>query len=306
MQFRSLFIILFFSKCLTAQPEIDTLEFALTKLQQSKTLSFNLYTKSFLRNNEYFNNLYDGITFFGFNLQPYLNYNVNDKTSLSIGLYARQFFGKEKPTITELFYRVKSMLAPNFYIIMGNLNKNHKLLEPILSYDFEYLNNTEKGLQFLYESKHYKADLWINWQRFILPKDNNREEFLLGYTSLIKVTQFNNVQINIPIQFLSKHLGGQIYINKQPIQTFFNWTIGINPEIKTNNKKFGFHFNYVQFNDASPIKLLQYTDGYGLLSNLYYSNKRFQFELGYWYGTLLCTCRRTFIPVAINKICNIQ
>lgn len=285
MQYRYLLILLLFNTCLTAQPELDTLETALATLQHPKTLSFNFYTKSFLRNNEYFNNLYDGITFFGFNIQPYLYYNVNEKTSLSFGIYTRQFFGKEKPNIIDLFYRIKSMLAPNFYMIIGNLNKNHKLLEPILSYDFEYLNNPEKGLQFLYQSKHYNADLWINWQKFILPKDHNREEFLLGYSSNLKIAQFNNLQLYLPIQFLAKHQGGQVYANKQPMQTFFNWTIGLNPEIENNEKKLGFQVNYVQYNDASPLKLLQYIDGYGILSNLYYLNKKFQFELGYWYGT---------------------
>ncbi len=51
-----------------------------------------------------------------------------------------------------------------------------------------------------------------------------------------------------------------------------------------DKNKFGLYSYYTQFNDVSHKKILYYTDGYGIYSNIYIQSKNMEFYSGYWYG----------------------
>lgn len=271
-----------------AQFEADSIQLNNIKETNSRSVSLQLYSDLFLRNNEYFNNLYDGITFIGANINPYINFNFNKSLSFSTGWYIRTYNGKDNFSINELWYRLHYQFNNNLQMLMGNIlgYEHHHLIEPILSQDYAYLNPPEKGLQFLYNSNNYIGDLWINWQKFILPGDHYKEEFLLGYSSKIKLfNDSHQISLTIPSNFIAKHKGGQVNSKDIPMQTFFNWTIGFDLayHLKTSYK-LGMESYYVQFNDASDHNLLPYINGYGIYSNIYLKSKKFDIYVGFWRG----------------------
>lgn len=281
-----IFIFLNISFYTLAQFDADLSDTIFTKTESPQTLAFDFRSSFFLRNNEYFNNLYDGITFLGTQINPSLYYTFHPNISLSLGWYLRVFNGRNKFYINSLWYQLTYRFNSKLKLHMGNLcgYEHHRLIEPILSGDFQYLNPPENGIQFLYQSTKYKGDLWVNWQRFILPGDTFKEEFLLGYSSQYNLIQNSDkYTLSLPIQFLAKHKGGQVDKLELPMQTFFNWDVGIDFSNSINiHNKIGLSMYYVQFNDVSDSLLLQYKDGYGILSNLYFKSNLFDIFAGFW------------------------
>ena len=266
---------------------VDSIDYFLLQNTPEHTLSFDFNSNLFLRNNEYFNNLYDGITFIGANINPRLHYSFHNQISLSFGWYLRLFNGREQSYINEIWYRLQYQFNKQLTLLMGDIEgyEQHQLIEPILSNDFRYFQAPEKGIQFLFNSNKIHSDLWINWQNFILPNDHFKEEFLLGNTLKINLIHSNKSKLITATNFLAKHKGGQVDQLGTPMQTFFNWSIGLNYIYSCNiDKQIGIESHYVQFNDASDHLLLQYKDGYGLLNWATYKNKLIDLAIGYWRG----------------------
>ena len=254
---------------------------------KAKNIYLNLKMQSFLRNNEYFNELYDGITFIGSNANPYIIYKPHRNIALSIGWYGRIFNGRKQLYINQIFYRLQYQLSPNVQLVMGHTygHDQHKVIEPIYSLDNFYFQNPESGLQFLYNSKNIKSDLWLNWQKFILPGEEFKEEFVIGNSSSVQLYKTSNGSgIKIPVNFVAKHKGGQGTISLSPLQTYFNWSLGADWAFKNNHHLVGIQSYYVQFNDVSDNKILRYTDGYGIYSNTYFQSRSWQIIAGYWFG----------------------
>jgi len=62
------------------------------------------------------------------------------------------------------------------------------MIEPMYGFDRYIEENVESGIQFLYHNSHYRGDLWLNWQKFIEFNDPQKEQFSVGYTSEISIT----------------------------------------------------------------------------------------------------------------------
>jgi len=254
----------------------------------NRSLFFQFNSENFLRNNEYFNELYDGITFIGTNINPYISFKFNPKTIFSFGWYGRIFNGKHNLFINSIFYRVLYQFNTKLTMVAGYIYgyNFHQLIEPLYSTDYFYLNKPETGLQFIYNNTKLKSDLWLNWEKFILPNDNFKEEFIIGNNSkIILMSNKESIDILLPINFVAKHKGGQVEVDNSPLQTYFNWASGIDLSIKFEKNKIGLYSYYTQFNDVSHKKLLHYTDGYGIYSNVYFHSKNIELYSGYWFGT---------------------
>ncbi|MCX7954625.1 MAG: hypothetical protein N3A01_05480 [Bacteroidales bacterium] len=249
----------------------------------SNFLAFCYNQHYFFKNNEYFNNLYDGITFIGTNIIPYFCYSNNNGIKIKLGTYLRIFNGSEKFYIRDIYYCADIKLLSGIKLLFGNINghKMHNLLEPMYCDDNEYLQRPESGIQFLVDYKKIKSDIWLNWQKFILPGDNFKEEFIAGANTFFLLTK--NINYNIALLF--KHKGGQVETSSAPMQTFCNIGNGISYHLQNNKTDIIFSTNYFQYCDLSPYKLLQYINGYGLYNfiKINYS-KKLTFQVGYWYG----------------------
>ncbi len=270
-----------------AQFTPDTSESFLNVSHPKNQRCFDIQSDFFLRNNEYFNNLYDGMTWIGVNLNPSLSYSFNVSLHINIGWYGRFYDGRNEPHVNSVFYKLRYNISPSLTLVMGYIDgyDKHQLIEPLISTDYFYLQPPEKGLQFLLKNKIISSDLWINWERFILPQDNFKEEFVLGNSTQLHVLDKNNTGLDIPFNFTAKHKGGQQTTSSQLMQTYLNGAIGLNiHKIFPSKNQWGIMSYYVQYFDNSPTHIKQYIAGYGVYSNLYFKSLLFDIYGGYWYG----------------------
>mgnify|MGYP000661945412 CR=1 FL=1 len=251
---------------------------------QKDSLIIQIKNESFFKNNEYFNNLKDGITYIGYNLNPLLTYHLDTTINIDIGWYLRTFIGREKFYNSFLYYQLQWQIKEKFYFIFGNLENshNHKLIEPIYSDDNYYFKKPEQGIQFLLLKEKIYFDLWLDWQNFILPKEKKKEIFVVG----------NKTQLNIlsnllrgDFSFTFFHKGGQGTESPEPQLTYLNFSPALNFFQFFKNSSLKISVNYCQFADLSPVKILKYINGYGIYNFIELSfKKKLKFNLSYWIG----------------------
>jgi hypothetical protein len=256
----------------------------------SNKLIFHLTNSNFLKNNEYFNEIVDGFTFIGFFIQPKLIYYPSSNTRLEGGIHLLKYSGKSGftqvlPMFAFCYKPVKSLT-----FVIGSLSGtiNHQLIEPISQFDRYYYDNVENGLQLLIETKYFQSDIWLNWEKFILQDEQEKEQFSFGCNANLFLTDPNSKNvIYFPLQVLLFHKGGQYKNDTVPLQTIENSATGIAFEhIVDNNfiKSIGTKNYFCTYNDLSNINQFKYVQGWGESSNIFIKSKNIYLMLGYWYG----------------------
>lgn len=245
---------------------------------------------NYLRNNEYFGKVIEGYTLFGFNIAPKLIYSPNSKIKLTAGTNLLSYYSRNDETKVSILLSFQYKLLPKLDFVLGNIygTINHKLIDPLFDFERYLNNNTENGVQFLWNGNRFKADLWLDWEQQIFYDDPFQEKFNVGLSSNFILFENNNNQLSIPFQNLIRHEGGQINSNSSaPLITIYNNAIGLayskNVSCKylNNIKVSSFWVNY---QDLSPTQLQLFIDGEGSYSTLELFNKSFDLLFGYWYG----------------------
>ena len=256
----------------------------------SQKIWFAFENQNFLHNNEYFNNLYEGITFIGYNFNPKFIYQPTRNLRLEAGWFFLKYAGRDEFSRSVPWFRCQYQISKKISFILGNIHGTlqHKLAEPLYSFDRHFYGNPETGLQFLINTKYFESDIWLNWEKFILPGDNFKEEFTMAGTGRFKFYNTEDkFQFSIPLQGLAAHKGGQTESSTAPLQTYFNSVIGLKADfhVFSNFENFiGTEDYFLGYSDASAEKVNFYSQGYGYLSNVYGKFGKFNISLGYWYG----------------------
>ncbi len=254
----------------------------------SGRLSFNLYNLNYVTDEEWFGNIPLSGTLFGYELIPELEYQISPKLFIKAGIYLQKMYGRPDYTTLVPTYEVKYKAKHSSYI-MGNLegNDNHGYIEPIYDYRLIINERQENGFQMLVNTKNYTHDLFINWRVAIVPGDDFKEQFDIGYVSKIKVINKGNLDFNIPIQFLYSHKGGQYDVLNTPLSSLTNSALGASITYHVNGKllqKIVFENYYVNYKDVSGQKLQPFKEGNALLSHLLFQYKNVGIDLRYWDG----------------------
>ncbi len=257
----------------------------------------------FSKDNEYDNYLnpvITGYTLFGYQFNPYLSYHITKNIRIDGGIYLQKDFGNSNyttiaPTLS-LKYQQKY-----FSLIFGNLegSLNHRLIEPL--YDFERVlnNRLENGMQLQVMRDDLFMDLWIDWNKMIYLNDSNQEQLTAGLNLNKRIANLGSTQINIPIQMVTHHHGGQInYRFSGPVETLFNTALGL--EVKHQSvswvRETRFNGFYVYYKSLSRDLIQPFHDGSGAYFNATLSTKYGLDVMGsYWYG-------HEFITVEGGKI----
>lgn len=252
----------------------------------SQKLTLNIYNFTYLHNTEYFTNIANSGTLFGYQLIPELQYQPSPRLLIKAGLYAQKEFGREEytsllPTFT---VKYKGRLS---HFLLGNLegNINHRFIEPI--YDNKLIINErmENGFQFIVDSKPYYHDYYINWRRAIHLGDPFKEEFDIGYSAHFNLTRKENFKIKMPVQMLYSHKGGQIDITNEPLTSLVNSAVGLSLDFGFKNsflRGITFDNYYVNYKDISGHKRQPFKQGNGFLSHALFHFKYFDLDLRYW------------------------
>ncbi len=254
-------------------------------------LFLTIESTGFLKNNEYFSRFAYGYTGIGIYFKPTLNYYFSNNLNLSAGIYMLKYAGLDHLTQAIPVFSIRYKPVKSLNIIIGNLygTANHKLAEPLFRYDNFYQHHMEYGVQFLWNSTRVKSDLWLNWRNFIQLGDTTQEELTVGSSTIFTVLNKSSLKIEMPVQFLFNHKGGQLAPAPRPsIQTIFNgyagvlfsyrlnknWTIGLSQDVAL--------YSGLSYNENQGINYLPFKNGWGLYTKATLQWKNFHLMTGFW------------------------
>jgi hypothetical protein len=254
----------------------------------SNTLKLEIDALAFTKNHEYFNDIADGYTLFGYQFAPVVTYQPLKNFSVSGGIFLRKDFGNNDFKIVEPLFRFIYQ-RDSMQLIFGNLNGAlaHRLIEPLYDFDRALVNPIENGMQFRYFSDAWWVDAWIDWQRMIYEGDPEQEEVTGGLSYEKAFFKESPVQLNVPVQALVYHKGGQIDTSPDPLVTLWNSAVGV----KIGGSPSGFikrwqgSAYYAYYKDFSHIKRQPFKDGDGIYINGSVTTSfDLQMMLSYWRG----------------------
>jgi hypothetical protein len=174
-------------------------------------LFMGINTLSFVRNSEYFGPMLQGHTLVGHQFHPSLKYYPAKNLRVSGGVFVRRdwadmhSFSKLYPTFT-IQYEDQALS-----VILGNLEskKGHRLIKPLYNLERGLLRGPESGLQLRYIQSHTFIDVWLEWLSLLCKESGKPEELCAGLSFHRILCQNSWMRLEVPIQLLLYHLGGQ-------------------------------------------------------------------------------------------------
>jgi hypothetical protein len=253
-------------------------------------LSIHFYNNNFVKNNEYFGPYTEGITYIGSILQPEVSWALSDKFSLSGGWYFRQYYGQESLNASLPVLRARYTFRPDMQLIMGQLygRLQHGYLEPIYSTDNYFTRNPEYGVQLLVNKERLHVDLYMDWEKFLLPGEAHQEVITGG---LLATYALNNLLeekgLSAHFQSLIHHFGGQVDNSDSPIQSRTNLAIGLEyafvPKFQVLNK-LTLSSYYIQALEMSQTNTIPFESGFALQNGITFENSWVKLGAGWFHG----------------------
>lgn len=277
--------------------------------EQKGELSIEIDNLTFFKNNEYDGDILKGYTLPGFWLNGKVTYQPLENIKLEAGVHTLYYYGtKRYPSYAYQdiakwnpdsyqsgirilpFFLAHLVLSPHFDLVLGNIygGVNHQLIAPLYNQELSLTADPEMGVQLLYKSKVFDADIWVNWESFIFQKDTHQEAFTFGLSSRIKYNHpQSNVHFYTPIQLLAQHRGGEIdTIQTNSVHTLMNAAVGIGMEWKTDFRwltKVSAELNAMGYYQQAGT-LWPLDDGYAWHAALAADLRNFRIKGGYWKG----------------------
>ena len=182
---------------------------ALSPTRESLFVDCN--TLSFLKNNEYFGPYLAGHTLAGYQLHPHLKYATSSGVITKLGLWLQQdwaspkFFSPLSPAFTLQYQSGATAL------LLGTLDgmDQHRLLRPLCDTERILTQAPETGLRIHHTSKTTFVDLWLHWLTLLDTRNNIPEELLAGFSCEQLLAKGDGFTIQLPLQVLLYHRGGQ-------------------------------------------------------------------------------------------------
>lgn len=272
--FTTLFV---FISCfeISAQINNSSLESPI-RLDSNRRFSFRFSSLNFVKNNEYFNELFDGYTLFGYYINPKVAFYARKNVVIELGGFARKEFGTKGLQEIEPTFSIKYQ-KEDWQMIFGNLEGNvaHRMIEPMMNFERTLTAPLEHGFQFKKVKNNSFFDSWLDWQRSTSAGEINQEHILFGLVWKHKPFKINDLDIRFPIQFTAYHQGGQNLAASFPVKTWLNPSVGISIEKELLKSSVSFENQYIgSFEDGNV--------GKGWYSNLKFQNTKWQGILSYW------------------------
>jgi hypothetical protein len=256
----------------------------------SQQLFFRFENATFLNNKEFFNPYQPGYTLIGFFLRPALEFYPGPDTRLVAGAHLLKYSGDGKYSQAIPVFTFHHRFAPWLEMVAGSIYGalNHGLIEPLFSFERVFTHHNESGFQFLLNHDFFKADIWLNWEKFIFAGDPFKEEFTAGFSStLYPAGRGSPFRVEVPVQLLVSHRGGQIDVSDERMQNIVNYATGIHAEWNTNHsfiRSAGFRGYLAGFRDLSSSLENHYDKGWGIYPNIIIGTRWGEAGVGYWKG----------------------
>lgn len=253
-------------------------------------ISATIYNNNFVKNNEYFGPYTEGITYIGSVFQPEIHWRVAPSFSLSTGWYFRYFYGHAKietsiPIIRATYNNQKGLMLSIGQIMHGNLQ--HGFVEPLYNADNYFIKKPEYGVQLTYTNPRLQSEVYMDWEKFILPGDDSQEIITGGALLSYQLIQSNPHSLRFVAQSIIHHKGGQVDNSESLLQTRANAAAGAKYEFNVNTiwlKKVQFSSWYLQALELSQTNTLPYNTGFALLNGVDFSNNYFKLGSFWFHG----------------------
>lgn len=253
-------------------------------------LRLSLHAFTFFKDNEYFNNIIEGYTLYGTQLNPQLVYYPVESLRLEGGVFLGKDFGNPvlrlvRPTFRATWTRGKQQ------IILGNIRPHlhHRYIEPMFNFERVMLNPLEEGIQVLYNGDRLFVDQWVDWQRQQYRYSNFQEEVAGGLSTSYRLSpDASKWEVSVPFQFTAIHNGGQIDTLDRPLKTVFNEALGL--EVQRNlsddrSRSVRFSGYVLGFQDYSFTKgQYPFRKGHALYLNGTLNTRFANIMVSYWQG----------------------
>jgi hypothetical protein len=284
------------------QPASDTLV--------ANSLAISLYNNNFVKNNEYFGPYTEGITYIGSIFQPEVSWALSSKFSLSAGWYFRFFYGQDGFQQSLPVIRARYIFKPGAQLIFGQLygQLQHGFLEPIYNTDNYFIDNPEYGVQFLINRKRVYADLYMDWEKFLLPGEAHQEVITGGLLASYHLNDhIDNRGLSVYFQSLIHHFGGQVDNSDNPLQSRANIAAGLKyvivPELKMVNR-ITLSSSYIQSLELSQTNTIPFESGFGLQNNVTFENEWAKLSGGWFHGEYFFAPMGDYLFQSISQLNN--
>ncbi|WP_196953892.1 hypothetical protein [Hymenobacter guriensis] len=243
----------------------------------------------FNKDNEYFNKIDPGLTYFGAQLAPRLVYFPTANLRLEAGVFLWKDYGTPRFKQISPLFTLKYRQGPHT-LIFGNLegNLHHGYIEPMFDFERVITNRLEEGIQYQHQTPRGSLDAWVNWVRQQYRFSNFQEEVAGGLATEHRLLgDSTGWLLKLPFQFTATHRGGQIDTIDKPLQTLFNVATGLRlRRALASDFVSAVHFDgYVTyFNDYSFTEELPFRDGTGVYLNAGVDTRLNNVQLAYWHG----------------------
>lgn len=254
-------------------------------------LNFRFESLGFFQNNEYVSALADGYTLTGAMLRPKLSYSPVGGLYVEAGAHLVKYNGKDQLINAVPWFSARYQFSDHFAVVTGNLDQTnqHGLPEQLWEPERMFTDKPEAGLQFLYTGEKLNAQTWVNWEQFIQKGDPYQEHFTFGLAGDCKVIENQALTVQLPVNLLFYHQGGEININpdgpRPRVQTHANvlagWKLAmkVGEKVKTVNLN-AFWLGYKAVTEDSNT--LPFGKGHAYLLEASVQTRSSHFSLGYW------------------------
>jgi hypothetical protein len=256
----------------------------------SRKFSIHIHNNNFIKNNEYFGPYTEGITYIGSVLQPEITWALSKKFSLSGGWYFRQYYGQDGFNQSLPVIKATFRFRPDARIIIGQTEGQlqHGFIEPLYSTDNYFTKNPEYGLQLLINRKKFHADLYLDWEKFILPGETQQEVITGGLLADYLLNGIaENRGLSAHFQSIFTHIGGQVNDSDVPMQQRANIATGLKYTFVPGHKTLGrviLSSFYIQSLELSQTNTLPFESGLALHNTLTLENKWAKLSTGWFHG----------------------
>lgn len=281
----------------------------------SEGLSPFLRLETFFRNNEYQSPYGTGYTLPGYRLSGALRYRTSGLlhgVDLQLGATVRSFFGAPQksngswlyelhdfedraynhfyPSISPLI-SIQLALSPLFTLAMGHYDTTtqpHFLPSPLYNKEFSFSAPPEAGVRLLLHHLQYKGDLWIDWQRFVYPREYHQEYFTAGLSFEANFSCSKQFSLGGALHCTMSHRGGEINQRDENyiLRTYYAGLLGIQAQYHSpaESAVFPFQLRSALYLGGSLVGQDHLPKGIGYYWETVATYKHFSIMADYWRG----------------------
>jgi hypothetical protein len=270
--------------------------------------SVKLFNNNFIKNNEYFGPYTEGITYIGSIIQPEVSWALSSKFRLSAGWYYRYYYGQDGFERSLPVIRAQYAFGHGAQLIFGQIDGQlrHGFIEPIYSTDNYFIKNPEYGIQLLFDRERFHTDVYLDWEKFLLPGEAHQEEIVGGMLASYRLNkQADNHEFSAHFQSIIHHFGGQVDNSESPLESRANAATGLKysflPRLKILDR-LTFATFYIQALELSQTNTIPFESGFGLHNTVTFENKWAKLSTGWFHGEYFFAPMGDFLFQSVSQL----